>query len=83
MELAQYADTSVLATVSETVQETPKPKTRRKLPLPLTFEERADMGKREVRVAATFEEYLDLAHDCDYHVHYRNGEIISFIEIEE
>ena len=79
MEIAQIAHTQD----SEKVSETPKPKTRRKLPLPLTFEERADMGKREVRVAATFEEYLDLAHDCDYRVHYRNGEIISFIEIEE
>ena len=79
MEIAQIAQTKD----SEKGAETPKPKTRRKLPLPLTFEERADMGKREVRVAATFEEYLDLAHDCDYRVHYRNGEIISFIEIDE
>ena len=79
MELARYADISVL----ENVSEKPRPKTRRKLPLPLTFEERADMGKREVRVDATFEEYLDLAHDCDYRVHYRNGQIISFIEIED
>ena len=79
MELARYADISVL----ENVSEKPKPKTRRKLPLPLTFEERADMGKREIRVDATFEEYLDLAHDCDYRVHYRNGQVISFIEIED
>ena len=79
MEIAQIAQTKD----SEKVTETPKPKTHRKMPLPLTFEERADMGKREVRVAATFEEYLDLAHDCDYRVHYRNGEIISFIEIDE
>lgn len=79
MEIARFTDTSVLANTSEVR----KPKTRRKLPLPLSFEERADMGKREVRVDATFEEYLDLAHDCDYRVHYRNGQIISFIEIEE
>lgn len=59
------------------------PKTRRRrLPLPLSFEERADMGKREVRVPATFEEYLDLSAECDYRVFYRNGHIISFIEIE-
>ena len=79
MEIAQIAHTKD----SEKVSETPKSKIRRKLPLPLTFEERADLGKREVRVDATFEEYLDLAHDCDYRVHYRNGQIISFIEIEE
>jgi Uma2 family endonuclease len=60
------------------------PKTRRRrLPLPLSFEERADMGKREVRVPATFEEYLDLSAECDYRVFYRNGHIISFIEIDE
>jgi Uma2 family endonuclease len=62
---------------------TTKPRKRRRLPLPLTFEERAAMGKREVRVPATFEEYLVLSHDCDYRVHYRNGHIISFIEIDE
>lgn len=79
IEMAQFTDTPVLANVIET----PKPKTRRKLPLPLTFEERAGMGKSEIRVAATFQEYLDLAHDCDYRVHFRNGYIISFIEIDE
>ena len=66
------------------IQELVKPRTRRrKLPLPLTYEERADMGKQEVRVTATWEEYLELSQDCDYRVHYRNGEIISFIEIDE
>ena len=66
------------------IPEVEKPKTRRrKLPLPLTFEERADMGKSEVRVPATWEEYLDLSYDCDYRVFYRNGHIISFIEIDE
>jgi Uma2 family endonuclease len=59
------------------------PRRRRRFPLPLSFEERADMGKREIRVAATFEEYLDFSHDCEYRVHYRNGQIISFIEIDE
>ena len=44
---------------------------------------RADMGKPEVRVPATFEEYLDFSADCDYRVFYRNGQIISFIEIDE
>jgi hypothetical protein len=81
MELAQIAESPVLRTTTEA----PKPSItrRRRSPLPLTFAERADMGKREVRVAATFQEYLDLAHDCEYRVHYRNGFIISFIEIDE
>ena len=79
MEIAHFADIPV----STNVLETPKTKTRRKLPLPLTFEERANMGKREIRVPATFQEYLDLAHECDYRVHFRNGHIISFIEIDE
>lgn len=79
MDIAHVADAPVLANVLET----PKNKTRRKLPLPLTFEERAGMGKAEIRVAATFQEYLDLAHDCDYRVHFRDGYIISFIEMEE
>lgn len=69
--------------VSANTLEPSKPKTRRKLPLPLTFEERANMGKAEIRVAATFQEYLDLAHVCDYRVHFRNGQIISFIEFDE
>lgn len=73
-------DTAVIEDIQVT---TPKLRTRRRAPMPLTFEERADMGKREVRVPATFEEYLDLAADCDYRVFYRNGEIISFIEIDE
>ncbi len=68
--------------ISPEVTEKPK-KRRRKLPLPLTFEERAAMGKREIRVPATWEEYLILSHDCDYRVHYREGHIISFIEIDE
>lgn len=50
---------------------------------PRTFEERAALGVSELRVPATFEEYLALAHDCDYRLHYRDGHIISFIEIDE
>lgn len=81
MELAQIAESPVLETTIEASK--PSITRRRRLPLPLTFAERADMGKREIRVAATFQEYLDLAHDCEYRVHYRNGFIISFIEIDE
>ena len=81
MELAQIAESPVLETRIEASK--PLLTRRRRSPLPLTFAERADMGKREIRVAATFQEYLDLAHDCEYRVHYRNGFIISFIEIDE
>jgi len=56
---------------------------RKRLHLPKTFEERVALGVRELRVPATWEEYLDLADTCDYRVHYRAGHIISFIEIEE
>ena len=81
MELAQIAESPFVETIIEATK--PSITRRRRSPLPLTFAERADMGKREIRVPATFQEYLDLAHDCDYRVHYRNGFIISFIEIEE
>jgi Uma2 family endonuclease len=81
MELAQIAESPVFETTIEASK--PPITRRRRSPLPLTFAERADMGEREVRVAATFQEYLDLSHDCEYRVHYRNGFIISFIEIDE
>ena len=71
------------ATIEEIEVSRPKLRTRRRAPLHMTFEARADMGKPEVRVPATFEEYLDLSADCDYRVFYRNGQIISFIEIDE
>ncbi len=56
---------------------------RKKRRMPRTFEARANLGVRELRVPATWEEYLELSVDCDYRVHYRNGNIISFIEIDE
>jgi hypothetical protein len=61
------------AALEEIGVSTPKLRPRRRATLPLTFEARADMGKPEVRVSATFEEYLDLSADCDYRVFYRNG----------
>lgn len=42
-----------------------------------------DLGIPELRVPATFEEYLAFSQDCDYRVHYRDGHIISFVEIDE
>lgn len=53
-----------------------------RLHFPRTFEDRADLGMRELRAPATFEEYLKLSLDCDFQLHYRDGHIISFIEID-
>lgn len=46
------------------------------LPLPLTLSERAN-APDELRAAATFEEYLDFAAECEYNVDFYNNEIIS------
>jgi Uma2 family endonuclease len=54
---------------------------RKRRLLPITFEQRAAIGIREVRVDASFEEYLNLSHDCEYRLQYTDGQIISFIEI--
>jgi len=53
-----------------------------RLHFPRTFEDRADLGMRELRAPATFEEYLKLSLDCNHRRHYRDGHIISFIEID-
>jgi Uma2 family endonuclease len=46
--------------------------------LPLTLAERAELGEdAEIRVPASFEEYLELVEDCEYNIEYFNGEIIS------
>ncbi len=56
---------------------------RKRRLLPITFEQRAAMGIREVRVNASFEEYLKLSHDCEYRLQYSDGQILSFIEINQ
>ncbi len=46
--------------------------------LPLTLTEREELGEDvEIRVPASFEEYLELIEDCEYNIEYFNGEIIS------
>ena len=50
---------------------------------PKTLEARIELGLRELRAPATFEEYLALSEDCNYRIHYRDGNIISFLEIDE
>ena len=49
---------------------------------PLTLDDRLDLTKPELRTPATLDEYLSFAQDADYNVYYRNGEIISFIELD-
>lgn len=50
---------------------------------PKTLEARIELGFRELRAPATFEEYLALSEDCNYRIHYRDGQVISFLEIDE
>jgi Uma2 family endonuclease len=58
-----------------------KAKTRKPL-LPLTLEEREEMGAI-LSVPATVEEYIDYLHKCDYKLQYSRGMIWSFIESDE
>lgn len=61
----------------------PRSPRKKKRVFPRTFEERLEIGVRVLRVPATWEEYLELADTADYRVQYREGQIISFLEIEE
>jgi Uma2 family endonuclease len=71
------------AQVLQYVQVT-KPELRKKrLHMPKTAEDRIDLGVRELRVPATWEEYLGVLEVADFPLHYREGHIISFLEIEE
>jgi Uma2 family endonuclease len=54
----------------------------RKPLLPLTLEEREEMGAI-LSVPATVEEYIDYLHKCDYKLQYSRGMIWSFIESDE
>ena len=56
---------------------------RRKPLLPPTLDERMDLLKREIRIPATIDEYFALVQDVEYNIHYSQGHIVSFIEIDE
>ena len=56
---------------------------RRKPLLPPTLDERMDLLKREIRIPATLDEYFALVQDVEYNIHYSQGHIVSFIEIDE
>ena len=50
--------------------------------LPISYYDRAELAS-ELRIPATYEEYIEYVHDCDYRVQYHDGHIISFIEYDE
>ena len=59
-----------------------KPRRRKPL-LPPTLDERMGLLKREIRIPATIDEYFALVQDVEYNIHYSQGQIVSFIEIDE
>lgn len=46
--------------------------------LPLTLDERMKLGK-ELRIPASWEEFLDMLEECEYRIEYEQDEIISFM----
>ena len=69
-----------------TTQAIAVPVLERKLPrprlLPFSFEKRSELAA-EIRVPATYDEYIEYVCDCDYRLQYHEGHIISFIESDE
>ena len=51
------------------------------LRLPRTFSKRAELPD-EISLSATFNEYVELVHTCDYRIQYSHGLIYSFIETD-
>ncbi len=46
--------------------------------LPLTLDERLKLGK-ELRIPASWEDFLDMLEECEYRIEYEQEEIISFM----
>jgi Uma2 family endonuclease len=46
--------------------------------LPLTLDERLKLGK-ELRIPASWEDFLDMLEECEYRIEYEQDEIISFM----
>lgn len=61
---------------------TPPVKPFRPRLLPFTYEKRIELAA-ELRIPATYEEYIQYVCDCDYRLQYHDGHIISFIEYDE
>ena len=62
--------------------QTPPVKPSRTRLLPFTYEKRIELAQ-ELRIPATYEEYIEYVCDCDYRLQYHDGHIISFIEYDE
>lgn len=62
--------------------QTPPVKPSRTRLLPFTYEKRLELAQ-ELRIPATYEEYIEYVCDCDYRLQYHDGHIISFIEYDE
>jgi Uma2 family endonuclease len=73
---------TVVGNVRMVAEKTPLPRKKGHL-MPLTFEKRAEMGVQELRIDASFDEFIQLVHACDYRLQYSDGQIISFIEIDQ
>ena len=56
-----------------------KPTVRRKPLLPHRLADRLELPA-ELRIPATFEDWIELSVDCDYRVEYRNGHVISIFD---
>lgn len=54
---------------------------RHKPLLPYLLEERLALPAF-MRLPATFEDYIDLSHSCDYKIEYSNGDIVSILETD-
>ena len=54
---------------------------RRKPLLPHKLIDRLDLPA-EVRIPATFEDWIDLSLDCEYRVEYRNGHVVSIFDTD-
>lgn len=46
--------------------------------MPVTLKERIELGE-ELRIPATWDEFLNMPGNCEYRIEYDEGEIISFI----
>ena len=46
--------------------------------MPISLEERLEMGE-ELRISASWDEFLDMLEDCEYRIEYDQHEIISFM----
>jgi Uma2 family endonuclease len=58
-----------------------KSSARRKPLLPYLLEDRLALPAF-VRLPASFDDYIDLSHSCDYKIEYSNGDIVSILETD-